>query len=243
MLDKNCDPVAKKIISDVTEIHRVTHQKVAAKSTSTSMSIPPPCSSRKTRSSAVSPSKSAMKGNSTENSSPTPFTLKRVVSFSGFQEDDGDDMPLPDTPTKKRKVDSLPTKASGSSSAINESHSAFRKAVSGRDDFEEAPVHVTDLDLPSTPSPGPSTPRRTPRSTGKNQTNIPPRGIASGVEQSSISERTPSPPPQSRRFRPVFLDRKQWAWRDPRIAREWRAMVEHKRSMVDLYGHPLATNA
>jgi hypothetical protein len=35
----------------------------------------------------------------------------------------------------------------------------------------------------------------------------------------SITNVAPSPPPQPRRFRPIFLDRKQWSSRDPRIDR------------------------
>ncbi|KDQ25704.1 hypothetical protein PLEOSDRAFT_1106608 [Pleurotus ostreatus PC15] len=42
----------------------------------------------------------------------------------------------------------------------------------------------------------------------------------------------------SRRFRPVFLDHKQWYRRDPRMARIWRTAEAHKEAMTKLYGHP-----
>ncbi|KAF9493626.1 hypothetical protein BDN71DRAFT_1450119 [Pleurotus eryngii] len=40
------------------------------------------------------------------------------------------------------------------------------------------------------------------------------------------------------RFRPVFLDHKQWYRRDPRMARIWRTAEAHKEAMTKLYGHP-----
>ena len=45
--------------------------------------------------------------------------------------------------------------------------------------------------------------------------------------------------PRPRRFRPVYLESKQWYSRDRRLARVWKAAEKYKRGMVELYGHPL----
>ena len=44
--------------------------------------------------------------------------------------------------------------------------------------------------------------------------------------------------PLSRRFRPVFLDRAQWAQRAPRLARERAAAENRTRELVERWGHP-----
>jgi hypothetical protein len=45
------------------------------------------------------------------------------------------------------------------------------------------------------------------------------------------------PPP--RRFRPVYLDCKQWNARDPRLARIWKKAEMHKEALIKQCGHPL----
>jgi hypothetical protein len=184
-----------------------------------------------------------MKDKPTDISPSKVLAQKRVVSFTKSMEDDYDDISPPETPTKKRKLDQSSTKTNSPSSASEaQGLSAFEAAMFGRNGPDkEASVHVADIDLPMTPSsPGPSTRRRTLRSVRQNQTKTMERDTAMEVDKSSVNDHTPSPPPQPRRLRPIFLDRKQWSSRNPRIAREWPAMMEHKRSMVDLYGHPLA---
>jgi hypothetical protein len=42
-----------------------------------------------------------------------------------------------------------------------------------------------------------------------------------------------------RRFRPIFLDQKQWFCQDPHLEREWERAEAHKTEMTRLYGHPL----
>ena len=44
--------------------------------------------------------------------------------------------------------------------------------------------------------------------------------------------------PPSRRFRPVFLDRAQWAQRAPRLARDRAAAERRARELVERWGHP-----
>jgi hypothetical protein len=45
--------------------------------------------------------------------------------------------------------------------------------------------------------------------------------------------------PLSRRFRPVFLDRAQWAQRAPRLARERAAAEKRTRALIERWGYPL----
>jgi len=44
--------------------------------------------------------------------------------------------------------------------------------------------------------------------------------------------------PPSRRFRPVFLDRAQWAQRAPRLARDRAAAERQVKELVERWGHP-----
>jgi hypothetical protein len=45
--------------------------------------------------------------------------------------------------------------------------------------------------------------------------------------------------PPTRRFRPVYLDCKQWNARDPRLARIWKKAEMHKQALIKQCGHPL----
>jgi len=234
--------VAKKITLDVKELRKALRLKdQPAPSQGTSQPAPP--SPRKTRSATSSPFKSALK--KSEGVSPSKaYALKRVVSFNKSKESDDEDMSPPATPTKKRKLDLLPIKAVNRSPASEtQGLSAFEAAMSGHNHTDRASSSTpADMDIHAIPSrPGPSTPRRTPRSTSQNQTQITGREMTMEVDQASDRDRSVSPPPQPRRFRPIFFDRKQWLSRDPKISREWPAMMEHKRSMINLYGHPFAT--
>jgi len=188
--------VAKKITSDVNELRKALRQKIQ----------PAP--------QGVSPSK--------------PYALKRVVSFNKSTESDDEDMSPPATPTKKRKVDSLPIKAINSSSTSEtQGLSAFEAAMSGHNHPDRTSSPATaDMDINTIPSrPGPSTPRRTLRSTSQNQTKITGRELAMEVDQASDRDHSASPPPQPRRFRPVFFDRKQWSSRDPKIIRKTQKLL------------------
>jgi hypothetical protein len=44
--------------------------------------------------------------------------------------------------------------------------------------------------------------------------------------------------PLSRRFRPVFLDRAQWAQRAPRLARDRAVAEKRMRDLVERWGYP-----
>jgi hypothetical protein len=46
--------------------------------------------------------------------------------------------------------------------------------------------------------------------------------------------------PLSRRFRPVFLDRAQWAQRAPRLARDRAAAERRMEELIERWGDPFA---
>ena len=58
--------------------------------------------------------------------------------------------------------------------------------------------------------------------------------LPSSSEESDVEDLPPS-----RRFRPVYLDCKQWNARDPRLARIWKKAEMHKQALIKQSGHPL----
>ena len=58
--------------------------------------------------------------------------------------------------------------------------------------------------------------------------------LPSSSEESDVEDLSPS-----RRFRPVYLDYKQWNTRDPRVARIWKKAEMHKQALIKQCGHPL----
>ena len=156
---------------------------------------------------------------------------------------------LPESPTKKRKLAS-PSKESTRTSprlpfpSVSVSSSPSRNPGAMRDDFDGHIASETEAEeglfSPTSPSkPGPSTPRSK-RDSSRHQSSY-----QATVDENAMEVDTKSPyaqplgePLRSRRFRPVFLDHKQWFGRDPRVEREWELAEAHKQSMIGLYGHP-----
>jgi hypothetical protein len=60
-----------------------------------------------------------------------------------------------------------------------------------------------------------------------------------GAEASEDDDCDDDALPQSRRFRPVFLDRAQWAQRAPRLAHDRAAAERRTRELVGRWGHPV----
>ena len=58
--------------------------------------------------------------------------------------------------------------------------------------------------------------------------------LPSSSEESDVEDLPPS-----RRFRPVYLDCKQWNARDPRLAQIWKKAEMHKQALIEQCGHPL----
>jgi hypothetical protein len=62
--------------------------------------------------------------------------------------------------------------------------------------------------------------------------------VDANAEPPSSSDESEDEIPPPRRFRPVYLDHKQWFSRDPRLNRIWKQAEKQKRDMVQLHGHP-----
>ncbi|KAG2352594.1 hypothetical protein BDR07DRAFT_1615638 [Suillus spraguei] len=191
-----------------------------------------------------SPSKSAMKAKSQDVTPAKPLALKRaVVAFSHSTIDDIDDTLLPETPTKRRRVESpsklgasiSPTKRTMAPQRTTHSITPFEQAIRGnstpRHEQQQLAFPIAISGGPHSPLPGPSTPRRT--------RNYPSRLVEESAAMEVNQQRLePAELPVRKRFRPVFLDQQQWRSRDPKLAKIWDAAVEHRTQMMRLYAHP-----
>ncbi|KAI0043728.1 hypothetical protein FA95DRAFT_1562990 [Auriscalpium vulgare] len=97
------------------------------------------------------------------------------------------------------------------------------------------------------PVAGPSTPRRaraqpivaaeyTPRPRRKEAPKM--HEVILEDDEDEDEEEEEDALPASRRFRPVLLDRAQWAQRAPRLMRQRAAAERSKRALVERWGHP-----
>lgn len=227
IINKECESVAKKIRSELEALRDPASN--ADPSDSLDLEKPAEAAAEsslqsRTRSGTASPSKSAMKTRTLQDS-PTKSLRKRGVSFEA-----GSGSRTPHrTPIKKLKL--TPVRETPQSRSKNAAGmAAFEAAFSGKK--PEKRMLLEDDGA----NPFDETPTRPKRARARS----PPRAMPMEVDVTSENERTPSPTPLPRRFRPVFLDRKQWASRDPRVAKEWPVMIEHVNNMVGLYGHPFA---
>ncbi|KIK41596.1 hypothetical protein CY34DRAFT_107261 [Suillus luteus UH-Slu-Lm8-n1] len=228
-LDKDCDAVAGRIKSQLQEM--------------SSSGAPSKLRTRPSTSPQKSPSKSAMKTKSQDVTPAKPITLKRAVAFSRSTTDDLDDTLLPETPTKRRRIESpsklgasvSPTKRTISLQRATPSITAFEQAMRGdltpRLQQQKPDFSIATYNVSHSPLPGPSTPRRT-----RNHPSI----LAEESAEMEVDEQRaePAEPPVRKRFRPVFLDQQQWCSRDPKLAKIWDAAVEHRTRMMELYPHP-----
>ena len=128
--------------------------------------------------------------------------------------------PLPETPTKKRKTD-LSCSALLSKPILSPTPSSSRKTIK-----------VTPAKKPETailPTNVPSSPLKRSLPLTNDTLDLP-----SSEEESEVED---LPPP--RRFRPVYLDCKQWNARDPRLGRIWKKAEMHKQALIKQCGYPL----
>ncbi|KAF7987050.1 hypothetical protein HWV62_183 [Athelia sp. TMB] len=229
LLNKECTSVATKIRAETAALSKQSNRSGpnADQAVAFDLERPPatPAESSlqsRTRSGTASPTKSALKRR-VEDSPSQSTPQKRVVAFEGAS---ARTRQTPhQTPIKKPKL--IPATPQ-SSAKLAEGHAAFEAAMSGKKPHK---LPVLEEDEEHSPFLTPTRHKRV---------RSPPRAAAMDVDEPSESERTPSPTPQQRRFRPVFLDRKQWTARDPRVVKEWPAMSAHVKNMVDLYSHPFA---
>ncbi|KAI6100871.1 hypothetical protein EDD16DRAFT_1652193 [Pisolithus croceorrhizus] len=168
---------------------------------------------------------------------------------------------MPETPTKRRRVES-PTKPTSLPFGGGETTSSVAGEDAGTAVFPMALTGPTPA-RPSSPgnlpvlSPSrtrssrtdaagpPWTPRRSHRlQTSNSSVPSPTRSPASATVVSTPSTLTclPPMPPLThphKRFYAVLAEQQQWVAKDPKDERMWADAVAHRTHMVDLYGHPL----
>lgn len=147
-----------------------------------------------------------------------------------------DTLMVPETPIKKRKLDSpskstqrispqKPTFAPVASSSrvtldieVDHGHSAEAESIN----------HIVSMNLST-----PKRPRPMPTQHDDRAMDVDP-----AVDSPSSSDEDENENHLPRRFRPVNIDHKQWLSRDPRLSRIWKQAEKHKCDLVQLRGHP-----
>lgn len=225
-LDKDCDALADSIKSQL---------QINSSNASSKTHVRPSASPQK------SPSKSAMKSKPQNLTPSKPLALKRAVVFSHDALDDSDDISLPQTPSKRRRVESpskpgpsvSPTRRTKAPQKFTSSTAAFELAMSG----VSTPHHErqkSSFSIGSSHSPGLFTPRRT-RTHSSRPAEEP---DTMEVDEQRVENLEIVEPTVRKRFRPVFLDQQQWLNQDPKLSKIWDAAVEHRTQMMRLYAHP-----
>lgn len=129
--------------------------------------------------------------------------------------------PLPETPRKRRKTDLSPSSTLLAKPVFSRTPSSTRTAPMKI--FPRGPETTTpSISVPSSPLK---------RSLPVTNATL---DLPSSSEESDVEE-----VPPSRRFRPVYLDCKQWNARDPRLARIWKKAEMHKQALIKQCGHSL----
>lgn len=146
---------------------------------------------------------------------PSKDSPKKRAVTSEQNKDDGmdiDSLAITESPLKKRKMES-PIKAIAQSSVATSSNT--RKALV----MPEVLVTPVKKKLMATTSPSVL------RSSSREQ-------VAAVESDSSSDESEPEMNPSMRRFRPVYLDFKQWNARDPRLDRIWKKAGKQCRALA-----------
>lgn len=185
--------------------------------TPSKQSIPPTPSKRSV---PPSPAKSALK----RSADSTPNKPARTVSFPSVIQssqldlsEDRDDM-VPQTPSKRRKLDlGSPTKSTRLLPTIEET--------------TEVGASPAKRLFSASPSKTPRAPAK-PSASPPQRPQIGTKRTASQMEEASAETR-----PSRRRFRPVFLDRQQWARRDPRVQDAVKVGEERLEKWIEQHGN------
>lgn len=240
MLEEECVGLKDSIKGTIKEMRK---KKATGDTPSLTPTTTTPSHSR-----SASPTKSALR-----TASLTPSlasSVKRKVAFSlsdiSASEDDDGAFP-PETPSKRQRTTPRTMPVRRASSASSEEDVAMPDARQLRPRL-----------VASEPVAGPSTPRR-PKATAPptHAYRTPPsarmQALAifsddddgGGVEDEmdvvdahAEVDEVADALPLSRRFRPVFLDRAQWAQRAPRLARERAAAEKRTRELLECWGQP-----
>ncbi|KAI6094934.1 hypothetical protein EDD16DRAFT_1681792 [Pisolithus croceorrhizus] len=158
---------------------------------------------------------------------------------------------MPETPTKRRRIES-PTKPTSLPFRGGETTSSVAGEDAGTAVFPMALTGPTPArpsspgNLPLTDAAGPPwTPRRSHRlQTSNSSVPSPTRSPASATVVSTPSASTclPPMPPLTlprKRFYAVLAEQQQWVAKDPKAEKMWADAVARRTHMVGLYGHPL----
>ncbi|KAI0251002.1 hypothetical protein BJV78DRAFT_1282898 [Lactifluus subvellereus] len=242
MMEDECVDLKESISKAIKEMRK---KKAAEAKAGSKTPTSTPSQSR-----SASPTKSALRN---ANLTPSlPGSAKRKVAFSASdvsasEDDDGIFAP-PETPSKR------PRRTPHTSSAVRELPVRARRASSASSE-EAEDVEMPDVPPPlvaSEPVAGPSTPR-TPKTTPTHAYRTPPSARIQALSFLSDDEEEETEEaaavddeeagkddalPLSRRFRPVFPDRAQWAQRAPRLARDRAVAEERMRNLVERWGYP-----
>ncbi|RDB14905.1 hypothetical protein Hypma_016368 [Hypsizygus marmoreus] len=151
-----------------------------------------------------------------------------VLEQDQYQDEQDEAVPfVAETPTKRRRTD-LPSSGPPAKQdyVVSPSKLVFPPVASSS--------HVA-LDADTDPREAiPNSPYTLPESS-------PARSDAMDVDavaQAGESDEGEDERPMRRRFRPVYLDHKQWYSSDRRLKRVWRLAEGQKASLVEMYGHP-----
>ncbi|KAH9002826.1 hypothetical protein EDB86DRAFT_3073958 [Lactarius hatsudake] len=243
MLEEECVDVKESIKGTIRELTKKTGGDAPSKTPTTATTTP-------SQSRSASPTKSALRTAGSLTSSLTG-SVKRKVAFSLSDISASEDDVPPETPSKRPRTTprtrTLPVRKAASTSSSEDAS----------EDIEMPDAPPPRL-VASEPVAGPSTPRRPKAAaTPTHAYRTPPSArmqalaIFSDDEDGEAEEemavvdahadvgQVDDALPLSRRFRPVFLDRVQWAQRAPRLARERAAAEKRTRELMERWGHPL----
>ncbi|GLB38663.1 hypothetical protein LshimejAT787_0505280 [Lyophyllum shimeji] len=162
--------------------------------------------------------------------SPTKRKAAEPPSTEQDSADEQVDEPMPETPSKKRKAESPATKPASPLKPIFPPVASSSRVT--------LDTHVTQEDDRSLPAPtsSPPLPQSDPSAmdvdVDPNTASAVPLAHRNAADAEDL-------PPARRRFRPVYVDHRQWYGVDKRVRRIWKQAEKYKAQMVDKYGHPL----
>ena len=128
---------------------------------------------------------------------------------------------IPETP-RKRKKNRLPPSPTPPVKLVSPRTPSSTRTAPMKISLRRPETVIPSINVPSSPLK---------RSLPVTNTTL---DLPSSSEESDVEKLPPS-----RRFRPVYLDYKQWNARDPRLARIWKKAEMRKQALVKRCGHPL----
>lgn len=175
-------------------------------------------------------------------------TRRRTVLFTPScpPMDWGDEAALPETPSKKRRIESPTKNLDDPHLLISPAKQAStRRGQGAKSIFQETTTIWTEQNITTPKKPFPRSPALASNLPLAKQTSPSHQPTSYPTEARSTSIATAHPSPsvprhaRQRRYYPVFLDQQQWLARDQKVERTWREAEMHRTKMAELYGHPL----